>query len=194
MMCGTEPYPTDFKAKKYKLSKQALSKVFNCPGFYHPDVCIPLQDDFINIMKNLPVPVPDEDIEEMFEFADKNNDGKLSYNEFEVSIATVAANITNTTEQVMIRPQAPPEVPKPHVADIGMNPQVFSPPTPQEGASNFASPMLPTPRGTYSSRSSLASFSTQGKRQTVGTSSIVKTSSTRSSITGTGSNPQIAHL
>ena len=106
MMCGTEPYPTDFKAKKYKLSKQALSKVFNCPGFYHPDVCIALQDDFINIMKNLPVPVPDEDIEEMFEFADKNNDGKLSYNEFEVSIATVAANITNTTVKVMIRPQA----------------------------------------------------------------------------------------
>ena len=26
-MCGTEPYPTDFKAKKYKLEKQALTKV-----------------------------------------------------------------------------------------------------------------------------------------------------------------------
>ena len=36
-------------------------------------------------MKNLPVPVSDEDIEEMFEFADKNKDGKLSYKEFEVS-------------------------------------------------------------------------------------------------------------
>ena len=38
-------------------------------------------------MKNLPVPVTDEDIEEMFEFGDKNKDGKLSYREFEVSIA-----------------------------------------------------------------------------------------------------------
>ena len=36
-------------------------------------------------MKNLPVPVEDEDIEEMFDFADKNKDGKLSYREFEVS-------------------------------------------------------------------------------------------------------------
>ena len=36
-------------------------------------------------MKNLPVPVSHEDIEEMFEFADKNKDGKLSYKEFEVS-------------------------------------------------------------------------------------------------------------
>ena len=36
-------------------------------------------------MKNLPVPVEDADIEEMFEFADKNKDGKLSYKEFKVS-------------------------------------------------------------------------------------------------------------
>ena len=35
-------------------------------------------------MKNLPVPVADEDIEEMFEFADKDKNGKLSYKEFEV--------------------------------------------------------------------------------------------------------------
>ena len=33
-------------------------------------------------MKNLPVPVSDEDIEEMFEFADKDKDGELSYSEF----------------------------------------------------------------------------------------------------------------
>ena len=33
-------------------------------------------------MKNLPVPVDDDDIEEMFDFADKDNDGKLSYEEF----------------------------------------------------------------------------------------------------------------
>ena len=35
-------------------------------------------------MQNLPVPVSDEDIEEMFEFADKDKNGKLSYKEFEV--------------------------------------------------------------------------------------------------------------
>ena len=36
------------------------------------------------MMKNLPVPVADEEIEEMFEYADKNRDGKLSYKEFQV--------------------------------------------------------------------------------------------------------------
>ena len=37
-------------------------------------------------MKNLPVEVSDQDIEEMFEFADKNKDGKLSYKEFKVCV------------------------------------------------------------------------------------------------------------
>ena len=32
MMCGTESYPADFKAKKYRLSKNALTKV-NREGF-----------------------------------------------------------------------------------------------------------------------------------------------------------------
>ena len=68
MMCGTEPYPSDFRAKKYKLDKHFLTR-----------------EDFKHIMKNLPVPVADEDIDEMFEFADKNKDGKLSYKEFEVN-------------------------------------------------------------------------------------------------------------
>ena len=36
-------------------------------------------------MKNLPVEVSDQDIDEMFEFADKNKDGKLSYKEFKVT-------------------------------------------------------------------------------------------------------------
>jgi len=154
MMCGTEPYPADFRAKKYKLNKHFLTK-----------------DDFKHIMKNLPVPVADEDIEEMFEFADKNRNGRLSYKEFEV----------------MVKPQTPPEVTKPHITDIGMNPQLFSPPTTQEAPSNFASPILPASRGTFSSRSSLASYSTQSKKQGSG---ILKIGSASTS----GSNTQIAHL
>ena len=38
MLCGTEPHPKDFKAKKYKLEKHSLSK-----------------EEFVHIMKNLPV-------------------------------------------------------------------------------------------------------------------------------------------
>ena len=37
-------------------------------------------------MKNLPVSVSDEDIEDMFDFADKDKNGKLSYKEFEVNL------------------------------------------------------------------------------------------------------------
>ena len=44
-------------------------------------------------MKNLPVEVAEEDIEEMFEFADKNNDGKLSYKEFKESIRRIKTAI-----------------------------------------------------------------------------------------------------
>ena len=43
-----------------------------------------LQADFVQIMRSLPVCVPDDDIEEMFAFADKDNDGALSYAEFQV--------------------------------------------------------------------------------------------------------------
>ena len=39
-------------------------------------------------MKNLPVSVKDEDIEEMFEFADKDKDGNLSYEEFLVRLGS----------------------------------------------------------------------------------------------------------
>ena len=69
LFCGTEPFPTDFRAKKYKLHKNFITKL-----------------DFHHIMKSLPVPVTDEEIEEMFSFADKNKDGKLSYAEFEVKL------------------------------------------------------------------------------------------------------------
>ena len=31
------------------------------------------------MMRNLPVPVEEEDIEAMFEFADKDKDGKINY-------------------------------------------------------------------------------------------------------------------
>ena len=46
--------------------------------------------------------VSEEDIEEMFNFADKDGDGKISYTEF----------------QIMINPPKPPEPPKPTLADL----------------------------------------------------------------------------
>ena len=69
LFCGTEPFPTDFRAKKYKINKHHITRA-----------------DFCQLMKSLPVPVSDDDIEEMFNFADKNKDDKLSYKEFEVCI------------------------------------------------------------------------------------------------------------
>ena len=42
----------------------------------------PLEAEFSGLMSSLPVPVPDEDIEEMFSFADQDRDGELTYEEF----------------------------------------------------------------------------------------------------------------
>ena len=83
MICGTDPFPTDFRAKKYKLDKHSISKVRplqSCSALNNNLA----QADFVHIMKNLPVCVSDHDIEEMFAFADKDRDGQLSYAEFKV--------------------------------------------------------------------------------------------------------------
>jgi hypothetical protein len=62
VICGTDPYPTNFRAKKYKIKDKFFSKA-----------------DFQFMMRNLPVPVEEEDIDQMFDFADKDKDGKINY-------------------------------------------------------------------------------------------------------------------
>ena len=94
MLCGTEPYPLDFRAKKYKLDKHSMKK-----------------KDFIFMMTNLPTHVEDWEAEEMFDFADKNKDGELSYKEF----------------LIMINPPPPPVQPKPHISEFLMQPEVVLP-------------------------------------------------------------------
>ena len=85
LLCGTDPFPTDFRAKKYKLHKHFITK-----------------EDFQQIMRSLPLPVSEADIEEMFSFADKDGDGQLSYEEF----------------LTMIKPQQPPPLIKPSINSI----------------------------------------------------------------------------
>ena len=62
MLCGTEPFPELYRAKKYKIHQKFLTKT-----------------DFQFIMRNLPVKVADKDIDEMFSVADADNDGKIGY-------------------------------------------------------------------------------------------------------------------
>ena len=62
MLCGTDPLPELFRAKRYKIHQKFLTKA-----------------DFQLIMRNLPVQVAEEDIEDMFAVADTDNDGKLGY-------------------------------------------------------------------------------------------------------------------
>lgn len=85
MLCGTDPFPEHYRAKKYKIHDHFMTK-----------------QDFIHMMRNLPEKVSDEDIEEMFEFADTNSDGKISYEEF----------------QIMINPPKPAEMPRPKITDF----------------------------------------------------------------------------
>jgi hypothetical protein len=49
------------------------------------DIYLP-QDDFRHLMRNLPVPVADDDIDQMFDYADTDKDGRLSYKEFQMSL------------------------------------------------------------------------------------------------------------
>ena len=62
VICGTDSYPANFRAKKYKIKDKFFTK-----------------SDFQFMMRNLPVPVEEEDIDQMFDFADKDKDGKISY-------------------------------------------------------------------------------------------------------------------
>ena len=71
-------------------------------------------------MKNLPVEVSDDDVEEMFQFADKDSDGALTYEEFQVNnVATcVSLDIILNNVKVMVKPQKPPKLTKPHISDF----------------------------------------------------------------------------
>lgn len=64
-MCGTEPFPEHFRAKKYKINKKMLCK-----------------DEFKFIMKSLPEHVSDEDIDLMFSAADTDKDDNINFAEF----------------------------------------------------------------------------------------------------------------
>ena len=73
-ICGTEPHPAKFRAKKYKIQEKSFSLT-----------------DFRQMMSHLPERVPDQEITEMFEFADRDGDGRISYDEFLVMITPVKA-------------------------------------------------------------------------------------------------------
>ena len=170
MLCGTDPFPTDFRAKKYKLDKHSITKVKFILCEYWNTILLCFQSDFVHIMKNLPVFVSDEDIEDMFSFADKDGDGKLSYAEF----------------KIMIDPPQPPEVPKPHITDLGLQPQVFSPDDPGP-ESILASPLLASSRVSsfFGSTTSISTHQSQARRGAGGKGS---------SVTGSQPNMSQTHL
>jgi len=87
-LCGTDPHPTSFRAKKYKVDQRFIEK-----------------KDFLELMQLLPTPVDPEEAEEMFDFADKDKDSKIGWEEF----------------QIMINPPPPPKPPTPHKEQLGGN-------------------------------------------------------------------------
>ena len=62
MLCGTDPFPELFRAKRYKIHQKFLTK-----------------QEFQFVMRNLPEAVAEEEIDEMFEVADTDKDGRISY-------------------------------------------------------------------------------------------------------------------
>lgn len=80
-LCGTDAHPVQFRAKKYKVDQRFIEK-----------------KDFLAMMQLLPIPVDPAEAEEMFDFADKDKDSKIGWEEF----------------QIMINPPPPPKPPTPH--------------------------------------------------------------------------------
>ena len=62
MFCGTDPLPTGFRAKKYKVHQRFLTKA-----------------EFQLIMRGLPEHLEEEELEEMFRVADKDGDGNIGF-------------------------------------------------------------------------------------------------------------------
>jgi len=99
LLCGTDPLPELYRAKKYKIHEHFLDK-----------------KDFKHMMMNLPEEVCEEDIEEMFTYADNDGDGRISYTEF----------------RIMINPPKPPEPPRPTLADLARKTRVEKRKEPEE--------------------------------------------------------------
>ena len=64
-LCGTESHPVKFRAKKYKIEEKSFSLA-----------------NFTQMMTHLPEPVTDQEIMEMFNYADKDRDGRINFEEF----------------------------------------------------------------------------------------------------------------
>ena len=91
VICGSDPYPQNFRAKKWKIKDKFFTKT-----------------DFQFMMRNLPVPVNEEDIDEMFEYADKDKDGKINYR-LRQKRNVFIINIFDSSEfETMINPQVKP--------------------------------------------------------------------------------------
>ena len=75
MLCGTDPFPELFRAKRYKIHQKFLTKL-----------------EFQFIMRNLPVAVAEEDIDEMFEVADTDRDGRIGYKVNKLSSHNISDN------------------------------------------------------------------------------------------------------
>ena len=104
MLCGTEPFPELYRAKKYRIHQKFLTKV-----------------EFQFIMRSLPVKVAELEIEEMFKVADVDNDGKIGYkvcHKIHSSSRPILMGLTFKDLQKMVNPPKPPERPKPTKADF----------------------------------------------------------------------------
>ena len=84
-------------------------------------------------MKNLPVPVSDDDIEAMFSAVDRNGDEQLSYREFKMMVnppdipQAISTHYLCTTYIISTHYLHLHQAARPHVSQLGLKPQVFSP-------------------------------------------------------------------
>ena len=110
-MCGTEPHPDKFKAKKYKLHEHFITK-----------------EDFLQLMTNLPekvriswciyickcasqlaswlkieyFKVSWREAEAIFSWGDKDGDGSICFTEFQNMLCTQKEQILETADDIMV--------------------------------------------------------------------------------------------
>jgi len=146
VLCGTEPLPTEFRARRYRVERHSISRA-----------------EFEFVMRSLPVPVTEQEIADMFECADRNKSGRLSYREFQLMVNSILAIVFPTKLNKsriafqnqksdktsargdcnvwlrQVNPPEPPAVARPSASQLGLRPQVFSPPATSDRTSLVAS-------------------------------------------------------
>lgn len=160
VLCGTDPYPQNFRAKRYKINEKSFSK-----------------EEFCMVMRQLPVQVDETDIQDMFSYADKDKDGRISYSEF----------------LLMINPPKLPQPPKPRLPGRG-HVKIQEPPKVKKAGSGAATNINTTTISTTTAPTSTTTTQPTSQQPTTITTSTSTTVTSAAAATTTAAASTVVTL